>query len=205
MAGNWRAAIAIGMIGVMLAALGWLLVSDGDSDPEAVPTTQLTVAPTTTTTGATTTTAVPETTTTSLDPDARVAEVARILEDLEIAWYDAVYRKDESVLPDIVATQRSYDDAVTAMTSLESDFIAAPSGDTVGVEVFGVLLDRSDCLVVHFNLDLSGVFGPEAAVFPGVQILWPTDEGPYRLANLWTNPGDLWQDDCDIMDRTEIP
>ena len=190
----------------MLAALVWLLVSGGDSEPEAVPpTTSTVVATTTTTSSPITTSTIPATTTTSLDPDARVAEVARILEDLEIAWYDAVYRKDESVLPDIVATQRTYDDATTAMTTLESSFLAAPSDETIDVEIFDVLLDREDCLVVHFNLDLAGVLGPEAAVFPGVQILWPTEEGTYRLANLWTNPGDFWQEDCDLMDRTEIP
>ena len=206
MAGNGRVAIAFGFIGVMLAALVWVLLSDGDSEPEAGATTTVTVATTrTTTTVTSTTTTVADTTTTSLDPDARVAEVERILEDLEIAWYDAVYRKDESVLPDIVATRRTYDDAITAMTTLEQDFIAAPSDETVDIELFEILLDREDCLVVHRNLDLSGVFGPEAGAFPGVQVLWPTDEKAYRLANLWTNPGDLWQDDCDLMDRTEIP
>jgi hypothetical protein len=204
-AGNWRAAIAFGMIGVMLAALVWLLVKDGDSDPEAVPTTQLTVAPTTSTTGPTTSTSVAETTTTSIDPDARVAEVARILEDLEIAWYDAVYRKDESVLPDIVATRLFYDAAVDAMEALEADFVAAPADETVNVELLDVLLDRGDCLVVHFNLDLAGTLGPDASEVPGVQILWPQEGGGYRLATLWTNPSDLWQDDCDLMDRTEIP
>ncbi|NNL13777.1 MAG: hypothetical protein HKO82_08840, partial [Acidimicrobiia bacterium] len=103
MAGNRRIAIAFGFIGLMLAALVWLLLTDGDSEPEAVPTTTSTLTSSSTTTVEATTTTVADTTTTSLAPDERLAEVARILEDLEIAWYDAVYRKDESVLPDIVA------------------------------------------------------------------------------------------------------
>ncbi len=203
MAGKWRAAIAFGMIGVMLAALVWLLVNDGDSDPEAVPTTQLTVAPTTTTTGVTTTTTVIETTTTSLDPDFRVAEVARILEDLEIAWYDAVYRKDESVLPDIVAVQPRYDAAIEAMGN--ATFLAPPSDGTIDVEVYEILLDRPDCLVVHYQRDLRDVLGPDS-LRDVVQILWPREEGgSYRLARTWSSPSDLWQDDCDLMDRTDIP
>jgi hypothetical protein len=201
-AGNWRAAIAFGMIGVMLAALVWSLVSDGDSDPEAVPTTQITVAPTTTTTGPTTTTTVAETTTTSLDPDARVAEVSRILEDLWIGWYDAIFREDESSLAEIVAVRLLYDDAVNAMGSAE--FLAPPSDDTVAVSVYSILLDRPDCLVVHFQRDLRGILGEEAQR-DGVQVLWPREDGAYRLARLWTNPGDLWQDDCDLMDRDEVP
>jgi hypothetical protein len=203
-AGNGRIALAFGLIGAMLVALIFLLVNNGDGEPEAGPTTQITVAPTTATTLATTTT-VADTTTTSLDPDERVAEVERILEDLEIAWYDAVYRQDESGLGDIVATRRTYEDAVAAMETLAPDFVSAPSDETIDLEVFDVLLDREDCLVVHFNLNLSGVLGPGAAVFPGVQVLWPAEDGSYRLANLWTNPVDLWQDDCDLMDRTEIP
>ena len=204
MAGNWRAAIAIGMIGVMLAALVWLLISDGDSDPEAVPTTPLTVAPTTTTTSATTTTGVPETTTTSLDPDARLAEVERILEDLFIGWYDAVYRKDESVLSDIVAVQPLHDAALNAMEGT-IEFVHPPTAETMTITAYEILLDRPDCLVVHFRRDMSGVL-VDGFADDGVQILWPREsDGSYRLARTWTNPGDLWQDDCDVLDRSDIP
>jgi hypothetical protein len=202
-AGNWRAAIAFGMIGVMLVALVWLLVSDGDSDPEAVPTTQLTVAPTTTTSGPTTTTTVLETTTTSLDPDARMAEVARILEDRWVGLYDAIYRQDESSLADLVAVQPLYDAAVDGMAGA-IEFTGVPTAETMTVTLIAILLDRPDCLVVHFNRDLSGlIVGGVPA--DGVQVLWPREDGSYRLARTWTNPADLWQDDCDLMDRSDIP
>jgi hypothetical protein len=185
----------------MLVALIFLLVNDGDVEPEASPTTQITVAPTTATTMATTTT-VADTTTTSLDPDERVAEVERILEDLEIAWYDAVYRKDESGLAAVVATRLFYDNAVEAMEV--ANFAAPPSDDTVDVDVLEILLDRDDCLVVHFELDVSAIL-PGASATTGVQSLWPTETGEYRLARRWSGPGDLWSEDCDLLDRSEIP
>ncbi len=203
MAGKWRAAIAFGMIVVMLAALVWLLVNDDDLDREAVPTTQLTVAPNTTTTGATTTTTAVETTTTSLDPDARVAEVARILEDRWVGLYDAIFRQDESSLADIVAVQPLYDAAVDGMAGA-IEFTSAPTAETMTVTLIDILLDRPDCLVVHFNRDLSGAIADGVSA-DGVQVLWPRDDGSYRLARTWTNPADLWQDDCDLMDRSDIP
>jgi hypothetical protein len=184
----------------MLVALLWLLLAGGDDEPQAVPSTT-TAAPTSTTTSTATSTSTSTTTTTSLDPDARVAEVARILEDLEIAWYDAVYRKDESVLPDIVATQRFYDDAVNAMTI--ADFSAPPSDDTIDVTVYEILLDRDDCLVVYHQLDVSRVL-TDAEPSDHVQILWPREGGGYRLVTRWSSPGDLWLQDCDSLSRDEI-
>jgi len=183
----------------MVIALVLLLLNDGDSEPEAI-TTITTVATTTTASTATTTT-VPETTT-SLDPDARLAEVERILEDLNIAWYDAVYRKDETVLPDIVATSTGLDSAIQAMDVAQ--FLSAPSAETVIVTALETLLDRPDCLVVHHRLDVSHIL-PDAEPVDRVQILWPTDQGSYRLARLWSSPADLWQDDCNSVNRDEIP
>ena len=202
MAGNGRIAIAFGFIGLMLAALVWLLLTDGDSEPEAGPTTTSTSTSTSTTTVEVTTTTVADSTTTSLDTDARVAEVARILEDLWIGWYDAIYREDQSVLREIVAIQLLYDDAVDAMGT--GGFLAPPTEQNVDISVYDILLDRPDCLVVHFQRDLRPVFGEEA-LRDGVQVLWPREDGSYRLARLWTSPADLWQDDCDLMDRDEIP
>ncbi|MBT8165561.1 MAG: hypothetical protein KJO97_08410, partial [Acidimicrobiia bacterium] len=178
------------------------LLTDGDSEPEAVPTTTSTLTSSSTTTVEATTTTVADTTTTSLDPDERLAEVARILEDLEIAWYDAVYRKDESVLPDIVATQLFYDAAVDAMEV--ADFAAPPSDETIDLIVYEILLDRADCLVVYHQLDLGGILvGSEPS--DGVQTMWPTESGGYRLVRLWSGPGDLWIEDCDSLNRDEVP
>jgi len=128
--------------------------------------------------------------------------VERILEDLEIAWYDAVYRQDESGLADIVATHLFYDAAVDAMEVAE--FTAPPTDETIDLTVYDILLDREDCLVVHHRLDLSGIF-IGTAPDDGVQTLWPTESGGYRLVRLWSGPGDLWIEDCDLLNRGEIP
>lgn len=200
MPGNWRVAVAFAFIGAMLIALALLVLDGGEGEAEAIPpATVTTSAPSTSTPPSTSTSTAPPTSTT-LDPEARKAQVERILEDLEIAWYDAVYRQDESVLPDIVATRVFYDAAVNAMGA--AVFSAEPSEDTVDVLVYDVLLDKDDCLVVHFRLDASGVLR-EAEPMDGVQVLWPYGEG-YRLVRRWSSPDDLWGDDCTSLDRNEI-
>ena len=202
MAGNGRAVVAFGIIAVMLVALVFLLIDGGDDDPVAEPSTSIVSTTTSTTKAPTTGTRNPATTTTSLDPDARMAEVEQILTDLYVGWYGAVYDKDEGVLVDLVAIQLLYDAAVEAMST--SEFVARPSPETVGVEVMEILLDRSDCLVVYRDLDLSNTL-VDAESNAAVQILWPSDTGRYRMARLWSSPSDLWQDDCDLMERDEIP
>jgi hypothetical protein len=201
-AGNGRLVIAVGMIAVMIVALVVLLMSDGDQPLADPPTT---VAPTTTTTAAvaTTTTTAPAATTTSVDLDERVAEVEQILEDLELARLIAIYNKDESALPGIIAIQAGVDAAVEAMETLV--FVADPAEAGIGVEVLEVLLDRPDCLVLYHIFDGRNALGPSATE-SAVRILWSTTDGPagYRLARLWSSPSDLWQDDCDLMDRGEV-
>jgi hypothetical protein len=85
-----------------------------------------------------------------------------------------------------------------------AEFSAAPSDETVDVRVYEILLDRDDCLVVHFELDLNGILGV-SGTRDGVQSLWPTEDGQYRLVRLWSGPGDLWIEDCDLLNRDEIP
>jgi len=198
---NWRVAVAFAFIGLMAAALIFLLLRDEEGDPVAAPTTTVVVS-TTTSSSTTTSTTVAEATTTSLDPEARLAEVEGILEGLEVAWYDAVYRKDESVLADIVATKSFFDSAVNAMEMAE--FTAAPSGESVEVTAYEILLDRTDCLVVHHRPDVSRILS-EAAPLDAVQVLWPTGDGTYRLVSRWSSPSDLWIDDCETLNRDEIP
>ncbi|MBT8217679.1 MAG: hypothetical protein HKN74_04710 [Acidimicrobiia bacterium] len=203
MSGTGRTVIALGLVGAMLVALAVVVLSGGgDDDPVA--TLPSTTSAATSTSLSTSTTVPPSTTTTTLDAAARLAEVEQILEDLEIRWYDAVFRKDEDALSDIVAVQPLYDAAIAAMGSVV--FLAPPSEETVEVSVYTVLLDRPDCLVVHYQRDLRPVLGDES-LRDLVQVLWPVESGSsmYRLARTWSSPTDLWQDDCDLMDRTDIP
>jgi len=199
-AGNWRVAIAFAFIGAMVVALVLLLLPDED-DPVAA-TTSLPSTTTTSSPATTTSTTIAEATTTSVQPGDRLAEVERILEELTIAWYDAVYRKDESGLADVVATRLLYEAAIGAMDSMQ--FLGAPSHETLNVEVKEILLDRDDCLAVYRNMDVSRTL-VEATPDSAVTILWPRADGSYRIASLWSSPQDLWLDDCDLMDRTEIP
>ena len=202
MAGNWRVAIAFTLIGAMLVALVYLLINDGDSEPDAA-TTLVTLTTTTTTAPPPTTTTGP-TTTTTVDPEVRKAEVARILEDLELARLVAIYDKDEDALLGIVATQPGYDSAVAAMETL--DFLADPADAGIEITVLEVLLDRADCLVVHHEFDGRASLGDDA-ISQAVRVMWPRTEGgiDLRLARLWSSPADLWMDDCDLMVRTDIP
>ena len=201
MAGNWRVAIAFAFIGAMVVALVLLLLPDEDNPVAAgtpLPSTTTTTSSPTTTTSTT----IAETTTTSVQPGDRLAEVERILEELNIAWYDAVYRKDESGLADVVATASYYESAVSVMDT--ADFLAAPSDATIRVQAHSILLDRPDCLVVHYQLDVSALL-PEAPPSDAVQVLWPTPSGMYRLVSRWSSPNDFWDDDCDALNRDEIP
>ncbi len=196
---GWRVGVVIALIVVMAIALASLMFRDSDAataDTTLTPTTT-SLPPTTTSTPTRTTTS----TTTTINPEARITEVELILEDLYVRWFDAIYRKDESALPDIVALQRDYDAGVQAMATME--FIASPVRTGVTVEVQRLALDRSDCIAVEYSLDASLIRGIEEPS-KGLQILWPHNTG-WRLARSWGGPGDLWQIDCDLTDRTEIP
>ena len=107
MASNGRVVVAFGIIAVMLVALLVLLASGGDDDPLAATSTSISSSTTSTTAPPTTTTTGQATTTTRQDPDARIAEVEQILTELEIRWYDAVYRGDEAALPEVVESSDS--------------------------------------------------------------------------------------------------
>ena len=201
---GWRVGVVIALIVVMAIALVSLLLRDSDAATAGTTLAQTTTSlPATTTSTPTSPTTAPSTTTT-INPEARIAEVELILEDLYVRWFDAIYRKDESALPDIVALQRSYDAAVEAMSTAE--FTASPAEAGVDVAVIEVLLDRPDCLVVHYDIDVSRFFDAGQPAASAVRILWPRgDSGPWRMARLWSGPGDLWNADCDLTDRTEIP
>lgn len=202
MAGNGRVILAVGLIGAMLVALFVVLTSGEDEAPSAATT----VASTATLPPTSTTTAAPPAgaTTTSVDPDPRLAEVEAILEGLELARLVAIYNRDEAALPSIIAIRAGIDDAVAVFETLE--FVDDPREVGIDVTALEVLLDRPDCLVVLHEFDGRKALGP-AAVETAVRVLWPKTAGEqdYRLVRLRSSASDLWQDDCDLMDRGEVP
>jgi hypothetical protein len=67
-----------------------------------------------------------------------------------------------------------------------------------------VLLDRPDCLVVYTAIDLSSVRDSDAEG-ETISVLWPDPRYGWRFATFWQLKRDLWQDDCDIMEREATP
>jgi hypothetical protein len=197
-----RLAVAIGIVGILglVAVLAWPRAGDPEDGGGPVTTTTTTV-PTTTTAAPTTTTTEPATTT--LSEEARRAEVEAILQDLWFGWFDAIYRKDEGALWEVVATSAGHEDGIAAMA--QSDlFTSIPELVGVEVQVTQILLDRPDCLVTHHNIDVSAFRG-EGAVGESVTVLWPDAEGNWRFATHWQHPNDLWLGDCDDLAREETP
>jgi hypothetical protein len=162
-------------------------------------------SPTTTTQTTTAVAASPPTTaetTSSTSAEQRLTEVERILRDLWFGWFDAIYRKDADALWEVVATRKLHDDGVRAMESME--FVSPPTRQGIQVEVLQLLLDRSDCLVVHEAVDVTPFRG-DVGRFETVGVLWPRTDGTLRVASAWRYPGDRWIDDCDAVVREPVP
>ena len=177
-------------VGLLTCAL---VMASCTSEP-AAPTTTVTTTTVATTTSSTATT-VPETTsTTSLDQ--RIAEVTEIVREVEFGWFDAIYRKDETALADVVAVQESVEQALELMTD-ESFFASEPTQSGLKVQVLEVLLDREDCLAVVFAGDATAFRGPNA-VGDVKAVFWPRPaDGTWRRAY----QGDEWLAACDAFSR----
>ena len=187
----------MGIVGVLALAAGWMIWRDRSTPGPTTTTALLSAATTTSTTVMETTTSAVTTTTTEVQ---RLAEVEAILTDLWFGWFDAIYRKDADALWDVVATTPYHQAGVRAMDRLE--FESAPDADVLGVLVEGILLDRSDCLVVQNTISVPFLVGDPVA--PSVDVLW-SHEGTWRLATSWVHPNDLWLADCDEVEREETP
>ena len=196
-----RQGFAAGIVVVLavVAVVAFVRGGDVESVPEAVTATTSTVTSLTTTTQATTTSTAEPTTSTTTD---RVTEVEAILQDLAFRWFDAIYRKDPDALWEVVATEQGYDAGIAAFDSMT--FTGAPSRDGTIVAVKEILLDRSDCLVVWHRLDVTAYRGAEATT-EKVLVLWPDQRFGWRWATVWSGPGDLWRNDCDLVTRPVLP
>lgn len=194
---RWRLIAALAVVAV-LAVLLVVALTGGDDGPPAVPTTTPPLPRTIPLTPATTLSEEPPTTT----AEQRRAEVTAILQENYFRWFDAIYRQDADALWEVVATSRAYEDGVNAMGAMA--FLKSPSQDEVAIQVRDLLLDRPDCLVVYFEIDVTAFRGAEA-VAQAVDVLWPTASGDWRFATSWSNPDDLWLDDCDLLEREDTP
>lgn len=200
-----RLGTAIAVVLGLLAVAVWAFSSDGDSGEAAAASTSTATPPTTSTSRpvtsstSTTSTTVAETTSTT-SVEQRVAEVEAILEELWFGWFDAIYRQDEDALWQVVATTTKHTEGVEAMEI--AGFDRAPTPEDIDIEVIEILLDRPDCLVVYDEIVVSGF---NDGVSAGVDVLWPDDRYGWRIATAWVNPNDLWQADCDDLEREPTP
>ncbi len=135
-------------------------------------------------------------------PVDRVVEVEGILRGLWFGWFDAIYRKDPDALWKVDATVEGHEAGVAAMETMS--FTEEPSLAGTQVRVEEVLLDRPDCLVAWFSLDVSAYRGPGAQTRK-VAVLWPDARYGWRIGGTWSGPGDLWRTTCDLVTRESTP
>jgi hypothetical protein len=183
------------MGGLVLASV---LVAAACTTEPAATTTIVAVSSTTST--STTTSTVPETTSTT-SMEQRIAEVTEIVREVDFGWFDAIYRKDEAALLDVVAVQERYDRGVELMGEA-GYFVGSPTIQTVIIELTEILVDREDCVAVAYFGDSSAFRGPGAA--GNVEaVFWPRpSDGKWRRAYL----GDEWQAACDdFLRETQLP
>ncbi len=179
-----------------------LIVLSVRGDSSSSSTTTLAVSPSTTTTTSAPSTTTTVTTTLTTTAEQRLAEVEVLLQDLWFGWFDAIYRKDPDALWEVVATTQSHDAAVAAMETME--FTTEPETGGVSIEIFELLLDRADCLVAVYTIDVSDFRGT-GSTSEHVSVLWPDEQRGFRLATGWTHPDDLWLMDCDNLEREVTP
>jgi hypothetical protein len=189
---RWVTGVAV----VVVLAGAVILLANRGEDP--VTPTSTSVVVTMTTSSASSTSAVATTTTTE---EQRLVEVEELLRDLWFGWFDAIYRKDANALWQVVATEALHGAAVEAMTSLA--FVAPPAKASILLRDLDVLLDRTDCLVVHYRMDARLFLAESESQF--VSVMWPDDRYGLRFATAWQFPDDLWQMDCDDLVREETP
>lgn len=187
----------------LLAVIWWGFRPTDDPFDVAFPETTTTAqtTPTTTTTTSAPSTTTPEPTTTTTTAEQRLEEVREIMENLWVGWFTEIAEGDSDGLWAYAATQRVHD---VPLEVEPPELAIAPEDAAPFHSDLQILLDREDCLVVYEELDFSGMYGFEAKT-AGVAVLWPDPRYGWRFASDWTDPGDLWINDCDLTVRPETP
>ena len=197
---------------VVVAALVLAACSDSTPPPTLAsgttattsppPTSQSTSSPATSTTTAAvsiSTTAAPSTTT--LSPDARLAEIERMVHEALVGRLQAMYDKDPDALLPWVASQKVYDRTIEAFDLFV--FVKRPTLENVGIAIDDLLLDRADCVVTLTNVDATGVSEGASEAGQVVAVWWPNDEGILQAGAFWseTTPQQIWMEECDVAPR----
>ena len=178
------------MVGLVLTAA--LVATACTTEPVA--TTAVAVVSSTTSTSTTSSTLPDTTGTTSMDQ--RIAEVTEIVREVDFGWFDAIYRKDEAALLDVVAVQENYNIGLELMAD-PSFFVSKPTLESTLAMVHEILIDRTDCLAVSYFGDATAYRGEEGAAQTTVAFWSRPSDGRWRTAYR----GDLWEDACNIFAR----
>jgi hypothetical protein len=190
-------------LGVVAAlAITLIVLSIQGQSPTPPTTTPAVLALPTTTLPAPSSTTTAASTTLTTTAEQRLAEVEVLLGDLWFGWFDAIYRKDPDALWDVVATTRSHDAGIAAMSSLT--FESQPGHGQIEIRSLELLLDRSDCVVAFYTIDATSFRGT-GSTSEQVTVLWPDERYGLRLATEWSYPRDLWLMDCDNLQRELTP
>lgn len=197
----------------LLAAAALVVTACSDSTPDPTlatgTTAPVTAAPTTTaavtappTTGASTT--QPPTTTES--PDARLAQIERMVQEAYVGRLLAIYNEDKQALLTVIGSQSLYDNAVEVIDDQVIDFSEEPDNSNTRVNVTEVLLDRTDCVVTAAAPQLSSIVGIDS-IDPGIYVWWPTESESVVAGAVWdaTTPESQWIEECDIAVRGVTP
>ncbi|MFQ5968385.1 MAG: hypothetical protein ACE5MI_12380 [Acidimicrobiia bacterium] len=195
-----RLVLGFGLVLALTIAL-MLVLSSEEAEPEVPVSTTAQAAPSTaapTTTPTTAERSAPSTTTL----EHREEEVAAIVHGNLMTWFEAIYDGDSERLWDAVATQSLHDSGVEAMQSLSFD--ERPTSQGLSVDVLQILMDRENCVVVHYVADATAFLATTGTV-TSVEVLWPDPDHGLRTAAIWSAPSDLWEPDCDKRLRESTP
>ncbi|HEX2154979.1 MAG TPA: hypothetical protein VHL52_13510, partial [Acidimicrobiia bacterium] len=78
-----------------------------------------------------------------------------------------------------------------------------PEPSDIKIAEISVLRDTPDCLVAHVELDLTAWRG-DSSIGTTVNVLYPKGDR-WRFATNWTDPNDMWEQDCTADRSDELP
>lgn len=184
------------LIVVGLATGVFLLWPRETPDDPDVTLVRPTTSTTSTTVPDTTTTTVPTATTTTSPPESNVVETVEeaeeILRELWFGWFEGIYNQDEERIREVVVLEETVE---TARESFGVEFERAPEPSDISFTETEILRSDEECLAVWTVLTTSGFRDGSSG---GVEVLRQTETG-WKSLSTWTNPGDLWEADCESI------
>lgn len=180
--------LVAGLVVIVLAFGVWIVWPRGGletSSTTSAGNTSTTITPTTT----------PPTTTTT-EPVAEVIETAEQAEDLLrkfwFGWFEGIYNQDEDRIKEVVAGQRLFENAVNQFGSME--FNGPPIASALGFGGTEILRADADCTAIWSITSVPFRDGDTAGA-----VVFREVEGTWRVASIWANKNDLWEQDCDAQ------